>query len=97
MPFTTKSEHSFLPPGNFFTNDGIHHLSEEDFETGMRAFNAVVLGLASEPHAFAFDLAPQIEDPALFVDEVHLTPEGIEREAGLVARYILEREILRKE
>lgn len=94
MPFTLQKKHNFLPPGNFFTNDGIHHLPEAEFVRGMQAFNGVVLGLRDEPRAYVLDLAAEITDPELFRDEVHLLPDGLAREAELVSNFVLERRLL---
>lgn len=94
MPFTLEAKRIFLPPGNFFTNDGFHHLAPEDFADGMRRFNDVVRSLADEPRAYVVDAAAEITDPLLFNDEVHLTEEGQRVEAGVVARRIVESGVL---
>jgi hypothetical protein len=91
MPFTLEAQRIFLPPGNFFTNDGVHHLAPEDFADGMRRFNDVVRSLANEPQAYVLDAAAEIDDPGLFNDEVHLTEAGQRVQAGLVARAIIEK------
>jgi len=94
MPFTIGSGHTYLLPGNFFTNDGMHHLGPEQFAAGMRRFNDVVRSLANEPTVCVVDVAVEIVDPALFTDEVHLTEQGQLREAQLVSNAILQRQLL---
>jgi len=94
MPFTLDSARTYLPPGNYFTNDGIHHLAPDLFAAGMRRFNDVVRSLANEPKVSVLDLAAEIVDPALFTDEVHLTEQGQLREAQLVAQAVIQRKLL---
>ena len=96
MPSTTERDHWFLKPKGLFTNDGVRVLSDADFARGMERFNEVVLALRDEPAAHVLDVAGAIRDPALFHDEVHLTHEGQRAEAQLVAKYVLERELLRE-
>lgn len=95
MPFTLDSAHTFLPPGNFFTNDGLHHLAPEQFVDGMRRFNDVVRSLADEPRVFVFDAAAAIGDRTLFVDEVHMTDQGQNLEGRLVANAIMKKNMLK--
>jgi hypothetical protein len=95
MPWTLASGRSFLPPGTFFTNDGRHHLDDAGFRMGIERFNDAVLALADEPHAHVFALHERIIDPALFLDEVHLTKEGQKLEGEAVARHVIENELLR--
>jgi hypothetical protein len=90
MPWTLGSRRTFLPPGNFFTNDGEHHLDKAGFELGMRAFNDEVRKLDSELGETVLDLESLITDPVLFIDEVHLKEKGLQTEARLVGEYILE-------
>jgi hypothetical protein len=94
MPFTTEGHHSFLLPGNFFTNDGVHHLSEEEFRRGMASFNEAVLELDAQPDVSVLDLAARLSDPALFVDEVHLTASAQIAEARAVAEFIVKHSLL---
>lgn len=70
-------------------------LSEEDFAKGMDRFNAATIALRDEPALHVFTLGEEIRDKALFKDEVHLQPEGLQLEAQAVARYILENGLLR--
>jgi hypothetical protein len=94
MPFTIESRHNFLPPGNFFTNDGMHHLEPKDFVRGMRVFNAAIKAMCEDEQCPVIDLAARITDPALFRDEVHLHPEGQKLEAQIVADYIRSQSLL---
>jgi len=96
MPYTTGGTHFFLRPKGLFTNDGVRVLPDGDFARGMDRFNEVVLALREEPAVQVLPLADEIREPALFVDEVHLTLEGQRREAQLVARYILDNGLLRE-
>lgn len=94
MPFTTRARHLYLLPGVFLTNDRHRFLAPAGFEAALTRFNASVLALRDEPHAYVLDLAPQFTDPGEFEDEVHLLPAALEREAELVAHAILERALL---
>jgi hypothetical protein len=94
MPFTIDSSHTFLPPGNFFTNDGLHDLTPEQFADGMRRFNDVVRSLADEPGVYVYDAAAAIVDKALFLDEVHMSDGGQNLEGRLVAHEIVKRKML---
>ncbi len=95
MPFSVDAPiRAFLPPSDFMTNDGVHHLSPEDFVFGMKRFNEAVVALRAEPLSHVIDVAATIVDPKLFQDEVHLVDEGLRQEARLVAEYILERKLL---
>ena len=80
--------------GMLFTNDGTRYLTRQDFALGMECFNAAVLELAREPRAYAFDLARAVDSREYFTDEVHLSDAGVEREATLVARFILDHGVL---
>lgn len=96
MPWTLRSGRTFLPPGGrFFTNDGMHHLDDEGFARGMRAFNDEVRLLGSELGEKVLDLEAQLVDPALFTDEVHLSDEGLKAEAKLVGAWILDSGLLK--
>lgn len=95
MPWTLRSGRTFLPPGRFFTNDGEHHLDDEGFARGMRAFNDEVRLLGSELGEHVLDLEAQIADPALFTDEVHLGDEGQKAQAKLVGAWILGSRLLK--
>jgi hypothetical protein len=96
MPYTTGFPMGFLRAKSFFTNDDEHTLSEEDFAKGMDRFNAATIALRDEPAVHVFTLGEEIRDKALFKDEVHLKPEGLEIEARAVARYIVEHGLLRE-
>lgn len=91
MPFVVDVDtKTFVYPAALFTNDGVEHLAHGQFVEGMKRFNAAVLALNDGRNAWTLDLAAQIVDPALFGDEVHLEPDGLELEAQLVAARILE-------
>ena len=95
MPFSIEvSNPSFILPGRLMTNDGVHHMQPGDFEFGLRRFNEAVLGLRDEPRAWVFDLAPELSETRLFLDEVHFIQEGVKLQGGLVAAYILEHGLL---
>ena len=95
MPYTTRApSRFFLLPGPFLSNDGRHFLGEADFARGLGAFNQAVRGLAAPPAALVLDLEPEIQDAALFRDEVHLTAAGKAREARLIAAFIRDHELL---
>jgi hypothetical protein len=96
MPYTTAANHVFLQPGEFFTNDGVHGLSNEDFSRGMDRFNQAVLELSDEPAVHVLPMAEEIRETALFRDEVHLTPDGQRKEAQIVARYVVDHHLLRE-
>ena len=86
---------TFLPPGNFFTNDGQHHLDDAGFAFGMKAYNDAVRALASEYRLPLLDLEKYIISPAYFTDEVHLTEEGLVYEGRLVGEHILDTKLIR--
>jgi hypothetical protein len=94
MPYTTAGTHVFLQPNGFFTNDDVHALSNADFGRGMDRFNEVVLELRDEPAVHVLPLADEIRETQLFTDEVHLTLDGQRREAQIVARYIVDHNLL---
>ena len=96
MPYTTGFPSGFLRAKSFFTNDDEHTLSEEDFAKGMDRFNAATIALRDEPAVHVYTLGEEIRDQALFKDEVHLKPEGLQIEARAVARYIVEHGLLRE-
>jgi len=95
MPWTLKSQRTFLPPGNFFTNNGQHHLDDAGFAFGMKAYNDAVRALASEYRLPLLDLEKYIISPAYFTDEVHLTEEGLVYEGRLVGEHILDSKLIR--
>lgn len=89
MPWCLGSGRTFLPPGRFFTNDGVHHLDDAGFARGMRAFNDETRKLGAELGERVLDLEAELRDPALFADEVHLNDEGQKAQAKLVGGWIL--------
>ena len=95
MPWTLGAGRSFLLPGNFFTNDGVHYLDDDGFRLGMRRFNEAVLALADEPHAYALPMHEKLTDPALFTDEVHFELKGQGLEAQALAEFVVEKAILK--
>lgn len=96
MPYTTAGNRVFLQPNGFFTNDDVHGLSNEGFSRGMDRFNQAVLELRDEPAVHVLPLAERIRETALFRDEVHLTLEGQRQEAQIVARYVVDHQLLRE-
>jgi hypothetical protein len=95
MPWTLGAGRSFLPPGNFFTNDGVHYLDDDGFRLGMRRFNEAVLALVDEPRAYVLPLHEKLTDPALFKDEVHFELEGQGLEAKALVDFVIEKAILK--
>ena len=49
---------------------------------------------ATGPWTGAFDLAPELIETRLFLDEVHFVQEGVKLQGGLVADYILAHDLL---
>jgi len=97
MPYTLESKsRAFLRPGGIFTNDGAHHITDEDFARGMDRFNAAVAALDDGRDAHVLDLAPRIADPKLFADEVHLTDAGQRVEAHAIAEFVLTARLLER-
>lgn len=95
MPWTLKAQRTFLPPGNFFTNDGRHHLNDAGFARGMKAYNEAVRKLAAEYRLPLLDLETYIVSPAYFTDEVHLSEDGLVYEGRLVGEHILDTKLIR--
>ena len=95
MPWTLGAGRSFLPPGNFFTNDGVHHLDDAGFRLGMQRFNQAIVALSDEPRSFVLPMHEQLSDATLFTDEVHLELKGQGLEAEALARFVVEKGILK--
>jgi hypothetical protein len=98
MPFTTEAARPiFLHPGPWallFSNDGKTCIDAAAFRDGMRKFNDVVRSLDDAPGGRVLDLAPEITDPALFRDEVHLFDDGRQQRARVVADFVRKERLL---
>jgi len=95
MPWCAQSANlQFLATNGLLTNDGKRFMTREDFAKGMRCFNDAVRRLADEDSSTVFDLAPELRECALFVDEVHLNERGLVREARLVSEHIVASDLL---
>lgn len=97
MPYTLESKsRAFLRPNGLFTNDGVHHITDEDFARGMERFNAAVANLDDGRGSYVLDLTPHVVDPKLFGDEVHLNEAGQHIEAREIAEFIKSARLLER-